>query len=166
MKDFIAIDFETANNYRSSVCSVGLVIVQDGIICDELYELIHPNPNYYNPWCTAVHGLTRVDTDEALYFPEVWDKLSMSLPTGLPFVAHNASFDESCLRAAFEKYQMCYPSEYHFLCTLQASRRHFGSSLPNHQLHTVSAQCGFNLRNHHHALADAIACAHIALAIL
>ena len=26
MKDFAAIDFETANNERSSVCSVGVVI--------------------------------------------------------------------------------------------------------------------------------------------
>ncbi|MDR1102400.1 MAG: DNA polymerase III subunit epsilon, partial [Tannerella sp.] len=30
MKDFAAIDFETANGYRSSVCSVGVVIVRSG----------------------------------------------------------------------------------------------------------------------------------------
>ena len=30
MKDFAAIDFETANYERSSVCSVGVVIVRDG----------------------------------------------------------------------------------------------------------------------------------------
>ena len=30
MKDFAAIDFETANNERSSVCSVGIVIVRNG----------------------------------------------------------------------------------------------------------------------------------------
>jgi len=28
MQDFAAIDFETANNERSSVCSVGVVIVR------------------------------------------------------------------------------------------------------------------------------------------
>ena len=32
MKDFAAIDFETANNERSSVCSVGIVIVRNGDI--------------------------------------------------------------------------------------------------------------------------------------
>ena len=47
-----------------------------------------------------------------------------------------------------------------------SSRRTFGSRLPNHQLHTVSAACGFELENHHHALADAEACAQIALKIL
>ena len=34
MKDFAAIDFETANNERSSVCSVGIVIVRNGEIVD------------------------------------------------------------------------------------------------------------------------------------
>ena len=35
--------------------------------------------------------------------------------------------------------------------------------LENHQLHTVAAECGYDLTDHHHALADAEACACIAL---
>ena len=62
-------------------------------------------------------------------------------------------------------YQMDYP-DYRFYDTLTASRRQFGQSLPNHQLHTVAAVCGYDLQNHHHALADAEACAAIALYIL
>ena len=46
MKDFAAIDFETANNERTSVCSVGVVIVRDGEIVDTFYSLIQPEPNY------------------------------------------------------------------------------------------------------------------------
>ncbi len=38
--------------------------------------------------------------------------------------------------------------------------------LPNHQLHTVAAACGFNLENHHNAFADDEACAWIAREIL
>ena len=34
MKDFAAIDFETANFKRESVCSVGLVLVEEGKIVD------------------------------------------------------------------------------------------------------------------------------------
>ena len=40
MKDFAAIDFETATECRSSVCSVGVVIVRDGRIVDSFYSLI------------------------------------------------------------------------------------------------------------------------------
>ena len=45
MQDFAAIDFETANNQRCSVCSVGLVIVRGGKIVDKFYSLIKPEPN-------------------------------------------------------------------------------------------------------------------------
>ena len=45
MKDFAAIDFETANNQRSSVCSVGIVVVRNDEIVDTFYSLINPEPN-------------------------------------------------------------------------------------------------------------------------
>jgi DNA polymerase III alpha subunit (gram-positive type) len=36
----------------------------------------------------------------------------------------------------------------------------------NHQLHTISELCGYKLKKHYHALADAEACAWIARKIL
>ena len=48
MKDFAAIDFETANFERTSVCAVGVVIVKNGEMVDSFYSLIHPEPDYYN----------------------------------------------------------------------------------------------------------------------
>ena len=164
MKDFVAIDFETANYVRSSVCSVGLVFVRDGIIVDERYSLIKPYPNYYLAGNTAIHGLTREDTANAPEFDEVWEQFE-PLVRDLPLVAHNAPFDRSCLIAAHEAYDLYYPG-YPFFCTLQASRRKLRGLLPNHQLHTVAAYCGFDLEKHHNALADAEACAHIALKLL
>jgi len=59
---------------------------------------------------------------------------------------------------------MDYP-DYEFYDTLCVSRRVL-PDLENHQLHTVAAACGFNMENHHHALADAEACAWIAREIL
>ena len=163
MENFAAIDFETANNERTSVCSVGVVIVRDGKIVDTFYSLIQPEPNYYNYWCTQVHGITRHDTESAPIFPEVWKQIE-PLIDGLPLVAHNKAFDESCLKAVFRCYQMDYP-DYEFYDTLSASRKVF-YYLCNHQLHTVAAECGYQLNNHHHALADAEACAWIARKIL
>ena len=164
MRDFAAIDFETANMEPSSVCSVGLVVVRGGEVVDRFYSLIRPEPEYYCYWNTRVHGLTWEDTAEAPIFPQVWEKAA-PLIGGLPLVAHNSSFDERCLRAVFRTYCMDYP-DYTFLCTCIASRRVFGPELPDHQLQTVAARCGFDLTRHHHALADAEACAAIALRIL
>ncbi len=203
MKDFVAIDFETANAQPSSVCSVGVVIVRHGCVADTFYSLICPEPNYYNFFCQRVHGLSAADTDNAPVFPAVWAEVerrvlrvfgtdllpfsdfpadalqqevcaeqtaSSSLDmtfavSSVPFVAHNSRFDEGCLRAVFKVYQMDWP-DYKFHDTLRASRRYFGRLLPNHQLQTVAAACGYDLTRHHHALADAEACAAIALRIL
>ena len=74
MRDFAAIDFETANNERTSVCSVGVVIVRNGEIVDTFYSLIQPEPNYYNYWCSQVHGLSREDTEDAPVFPSSQDE--------------------------------------------------------------------------------------------
>lgn len=79
MKDFAAIDFETANECRSSVCSVGVVIVREGNIVDSFYSLIHPEPEYYQWFCQQVHGLTEEDTEDAPVFP-VGTPASFSLP--------------------------------------------------------------------------------------
>ena len=164
MTDFAAIDFETANECRSSVCSVGVVVVRDGIITDTFYSLIHPEPEYYKWFCQQVHGICPEDTENAPVFPFVWEKIE-PLIEGLPLVAHNSPFDEGCLKEVFRVYQMDYP-DYTFYDTLAASRRHFGCTLPDHQLHTVAAACGYDLKHHHHALADAEACAKIAIKIL
>lgn len=163
MRNFAAIDFETANSERTSVCSVGIVVVRNGLLADTFYSLIQPEPNYYTYWCTRVHGLTCADTDDAPVFPKVWAQAE-PLIEGLPLVAHNKAFDENCLKAVFRCYQMDYP-DYDFYCTCIAARRRM-PQLPNHKLDTVAAALGYNLKNHHHALADAEACAWIALHLL
>lgn len=162
MQDFAAIDFETANGRRSSVCSIGIVIVRGGEIVDRFYSLIKPLPNYYTYWTTEVHGLTCQDTDNQPTFPEVWAQIKDKI-AGLPLVAHNRPFDESCLKAAFEEYGLEYPN-YEFHCTLTASRRCL--DIPSHQLHLSAAACCYNMENHHNALADAEACAWIAMTLL
>ena len=164
MKNFAAIDFETANQQRTSVCSVGIVIVRNGEIVDSYYSLIKPEPEYYSYWNTRVHGLTMEDTMNARVFPEVWAEIQPKIE-GLPLVAHNSPFDEGCLKSVFQMYQMDY-SDYEFHCTCRASRRKLGSLLPNHQLQTVAAYCGYDLTQHHNALADAEACAWIARELL
>lgn len=162
LQDFVALDFETANKYPTSICSVGLVIVRDGQIVDKIYHLIKPEPEFYNFYNTRIHGLTEKDTQNARNFKDVWSELDKQIGE-LPIVAHNHVFERGCLKAAHQMYQMYYPN-YPIHCTCQGSRKVF-PELENHKLNTVAAHCGFDLKNHHNALADAEACAHIALKI-
>ena len=56
--NFIAIDFETANEKRASACSLGLVIVKEGQIVDKRYYLIKPKELRFNPMNTRIHGIS------------------------------------------------------------------------------------------------------------
>ena len=160
MLNFAAIDFETANQFPTSVCSVGVVVVCAGEITDKFYSLIRPEPEFYSYWNTRVHGIRMADTMLAPVCPQVWEQVVPRIE-GLPLVAHNKGFDERCLKEVFRMYQLDYP-DYEFHCSLQMARKHLKGLLPNYRLHTVSEFCGFELKNHHHALADAEACAWIA----
>ena len=151
MDNFAAIDFETANNEYTSVCSVGVVIVRNGEIIDSFYSLIKPEPNFYNNLFTQIHGITKNDTDHAPVFPHVWKQIE-PLIEGLPLVAHNKAFDESCLKAVFRTYQMDYP-DYEFYCTCNVSRSVFPDAV-NHKLHTISELCGYKLKKHHMQVQD------------
>ena len=160
MNSFVALDFETANQYRSSVCSIGLVFVENNEIVDTYYQLIKPAPNYYSPFCTQVHGLSQRDTEKAPLFPEVWTEILPKIKD-LPLVAHNSMFDEGCLREVLAYYRLPQHTNPCF-GTVRAARKSL-PQLVNHKLDTVSTYFGFDLKQHHHALADAEACAHIAL---
>lgn len=162
MNDFAAIDFETANQERTSICSVGIVVYKEGKKVDQFYSLVKPEPEYYNYWCTKVHGITAKDTEYAPIFPEVWRQIEPRI-AGLPLVAHNKAFDENCLKSVFRLYQMDYP-DYRFHCTLLKSRKVWPEG--HHNLDIIAARCGYDLTHHHNALADAEACAAIALKIL
>ena len=136
MERFAAIDFETANGKRSSICSIGIAILEDDWVVDSIYTLVRPTPNFYTRWTTAIHGLSAEDTNDALCFEEAWESIAPKLKD-LPLVAHNSPFDEGCLKAAHEVYDLAYP-KYPFYCTCRLSRKMY-PFLVNHQLQTVAA---------------------------
>lgn len=159
MQNFAAIDFETANEKRTSICSVGLVICRHGQLTEYYHELIRPYPFVFNPVNISIHNITPEQVKNAPTFPEVWSRLIPKIGT-LPLVAHNRSFDRSCLQRTCEHYHLSMPNN-NFYCTYQASCK-IMPQLSDHCLDTLSRHFGLKL-NHHNALSDAEACARLAL---
>lgn len=165
MNDFVAIDVETANYSSSSICSVGCVKVRDGIITDTFYSLVHPEPDWYLRRFTEIHGLSDEDTWDAPPFDEVWARV-LDFSEGLPFVAHNAAFDNKCIIEACRVYGI-EPPERRFLCTLVAARRQISRmACPSKSLPSLCNFFGITFTNHHDALADAEGCAKLAMILL
>lgn len=153
--NFVALDFETANELRNSACSIGLVRVQDGHVTDRFYTLIKPEPARFSYWNIKIHGIRPEDVADAPTFGEAWLAIRDFIGSDT-VVAHNASFDMSVLRFSLDQYGLPYP-EIPYFCTVTAAKQAF-PHLVNHKLNTVSDHVGFSFC-HHNALEDAEACA-------
>lgn len=155
--NFVALDFETANSSRASVCSIGLVEYKNGSIYKEYYRLVKPKKNYFASINIRVHGITRADVAEAEEFNSLWEREIRPLIEGKLVVAHNAQFDMGVLRAVLDEYSLSYPM-LAYNCTVNISKKTW--ALPKYNLNVVSDHLGFSF-THHHALEDAKASAHI-----
>ena len=151
MPTFTAIDFETAHPKHWSICQVGLVRVEQGVVVQEMSILVHPPENEYWSRFTEIHGLSWEDTVHQPGFDQVWPQIA-SLIEGQTVVAHNMSFDGSCLKQALAYYHL-EPVIYDAQCTYKLYRK---------KLNLLAEEYGITL-NHHNALSDARACAQLFL---
>ncbi|MFC7372720.1 3'-5' exonuclease [Fictibacillus iocasae] len=157
--DFIALDFETANKTRGSACAIGLVTVEKGEITDSFYSLIKPKNNWFDPFHTTIHGITKEDVMDSPEFDEVWEQVAPSFQKNI-IIAHNASFDMSVLRHAFADYNIDSPT-LDYSCSLIAARSVW-PELGSHRLNILANQLQIPFQ-HHDALEDAKVAAHVML---
>jgi DNA polymerase-3 subunit epsilon len=157
LRNFVAIDFETADNGQDSACAIGLVRVQDARIVDEMVRLIcPPRPRMM---FTHIHGLKMSDVASQPKFAEHWPEIRKFIEGVDDFVAHNASFDRGVLYACLKAARLEIPTQ-KFHCTVQIARKVFG--IYPTKLSNVCQVLGIEL-NHHEALSDARASARIVL---
>lgn len=159
---FIAIDFETANFKRQSVCSIGLAVVENFEVVKTINRLIKPTPNYYEAINMSIHGITPEMTENEPTFSDLWNEIKPFIDNH-KLVAHNASFDFSALRYVLDSYQIDYPT-LDYYCSMQLSKKVF-PGLVNYQLPTVCKNVGISDLKHHDAESDAVACANVMIEI-
>ena len=153
MKNFTALDFETANASRSSVCSIGLAKVINGEVQKTYYSLVDPGERF-DARNIAVHGIRPADVRDAPSFADIFDEVMAFIGTD-PIVAHFAQFDINVLRGTAKKYGLLLPNNPYFCsCMLAKSVLR----LPSNKLNVVAEHFHFTF-NHHNALEDAVACA-------
>ena len=159
--DFTAVDFETANSFAASACSVGLVKVRDGRVVDEASWFIRPPSGYdhFSEWNTRIHGIVASDVDTAQQWHEQLGDLT-EFADGDTLVAHNAGFDMGVIRAACAASAVDVP-QFRYLCSLRVARKTY--NLDSYRLPVAAMAAGFEDFKHHDALADSQACAAIIL---
>lgn len=159
---FACLDFETANGYRNSVCSVGLVIVDNLTITEKFYSFVNPMTKYFNKYCVDAHGLTYDDVKNSPTFDVIWKDVDNMIGDS-PIVAHNAAFERSCINACGDLFGT--KTNYKYVCTYKNAKKIF-TELDSYKLNVICESYNIPLKNHHNALEDAEACAKILIKLL
>ena len=155
--NFIAIDFETANEKRNSPCSIGIVVVKEGNVVEKVHYLIKPKEMRFKPINIGIHGIRPAMVENAPEFDVIWEKIKPYFENNL-VIAHNAAFDISVLRKSAELYDIELP-EFNYICTMKLARN-FYKNIDNAKLNTFNDLLGYEFK-HHDALYDALACSNI-----
>lgn len=162
--NFLAIDFETANPKRASVCQIGLAKVRDGEVVKKVCLPVYPPRGFTNfhERNIAVHGLTPRYVYGAPGWPEILERL-IRFAGDLPLVAHNAAFEKSVIVQASEAEGLTAPG-FNYLCSAKMAR-HMLPELESYKLDVVTRHLGLPSFAHHDAGDDAVACANVVLAL-
>ena len=160
MLTFNAIDVETANADRASICQIGIVHVRDGAIHDRWQTLINPK-DWFDPWNVSIHGITPDDVRNSPTLPEVRDELRRRL-RGTVVASHTAfdrvAFERAMTRHNLEQLQVTW------LDSAKIARRAWPDrdARKGWGLKNVAGDLGIAFK-HHDALEDARAAAQVVL---
>jgi exonuclease, DNA polymerase III, epsilon subunit family len=147
---YVALDIETANDFRGSICSIGLVKFQDGNIIDTFYTLINPEEEF-DDFNIFIHGITPEDVRDSPTFPEVRKAIVDFIGSDI-VVCHFAQFDMGALNDVYNKYQLDY-DDIKYICSYRLAKVAMPGQL-NYKLKNLSKTLNIQL-DHHNALSDA-----------
>ena len=147
--NFTAVDFETAQGKRWSVCQIGLVRVENGKIIGQLNLLVRPPEDFYHHMNTKIHGISAHHTRNSPRFNSIWPQIKPYIENQT-VVAHNGAFDFNCLSQTLQYYKLSQPA-YRQQCTYKIYGKGLAECCSDHRI----------ALNHHDALSDALACAQL-----
>jgi len=156
--DFVAIDFETANELSTSACELGIAVVRNYKIVETRSFLIQPPDLRFNPFNTMLHGIASEHVADQPDFKMLWPELLPYFENQL-VIAHNAGFDLHVLRSLLLHFDIPF-QEIPFTCSIKVAKKVWKEH-HRYGLKSLSKILGIHLE-HHRAESDAKACAIIA----
>ena len=101
---YVAFDVETPNAQNRRMSAIGVSVIENGQIVQELYTLVDPQ-THFDPFNIALTGITPEMERGQPDFPALWQLLEPMLRnTGL--VAHNAPLDLRVLASCLDDYHI------------------------------------------------------------
>lgn len=158
--NFVAIDVETANADMASICQIGLVKYENGVLSGEWKSYVDPE-DYFDDINISIHGIDESTVKGSPTFPELADTLR-SYFGGTVVVCHT-HFDRVAIHQAALRYGVSAP-ECTWLDSARVARRTWKAcAWKGYGLYNVCKILGYDFK-HHDALEDAKAAGRILIA--
>lgn len=163
MERFAVVDLETTGGSaeRHQIIEIGIVFIESGKVVDRYQQLVKPSFQIPSN-ITALTGITNADVRAMPPFEELASHLFYRLEQYI-FVAHNATFDYSFLKASFGRCGYTYDPPR--LCTVRYARA-VVPGLHSYGLSNLTHVWGLQNHARHRALGDAEVTAHIFLDLM
>lgn len=134
MVDYFVVDVETANQFRHSICQIGIASFANGKMVDGWQTLVNPRDEFL-PFNTDLHGIGPRMVAHAPCWSEVCTKVNSMLSGAA--VASHTDFDRSALSGACDRAGIPAVPYRKWLDTCWLARQAW-PLLPNHKLPTLA----------------------------
>lgn len=152
--NFVALDFETANDWRASICQVGIAHFGAGESPRKLSWMVDPETDFSSR-NVAIHGIGPRHVDGAPLFPDIYEEFLKPALNDQIVVSH-MPFDRVALESACDRYGLEMP-RVEWLDSAALARRTWREiSQRGYNLGNLAARLGIEFQ-HHDAGADAVA---------
>jgi DNA polymerase III subunit epsilon len=151
--NYLVLDLETANGDCASICQLGVVIVENGLVVGTAAHFVDPEAGF-DPWNTHIHGIGPEHVRGQPTWPELFSRMAPLL-SDRSVVTHGC-FDRAAITRACERYGLGAISA-RWLDNQRVVRRTWPLfAKKGYALDNLARHFGIALR-HHDALEDAIA---------
>ena len=150
---YLALDVETANADYSSICQIGIVLIDNFEVIEKWSTLINPE-TYFDFMNTSIHGIDESQVRDSPTFDQVYPELLSLLENNL--VIHHMPFDKVALTRACTEYNLAV-IQCTWLDSAKVVRRTWEQfSKKGYGLSNICSHLDI-VFNHHDALEDALA---------
>lgn len=160
-KEFVAIDVETANKNRGSICQIGLAKYKNGVLQKEWSSYIDPEEDFES-MNVKIHGIDEDTICDAPTLPDAIDFLTEFLDDAI-CVSHS-SFDRDAINISFKQYAID-SINIKWVDSLKVARKTWTNIQGGYGLKNMCKIIGYKF-NHHDALEDAKAAGNLMIAAM
>lgn len=154
MERYTTFDLELASRFSSSICAIGVCVIENNRVVQTFYSRIKPVPFMMEQGNYKIHHLSLSSLENAPTFEQVWEKIEPFF-NHTTIVAHNIQQDALALRSTLDFYGLTYP-DCQMSCTFVLAKKLI-LDCPSYKLDGIAEY--YHLKfSHHHALEDAMMC--------